>query len=321
MTDSKGASWAKQVQGSHPGSGGFLPYWDFVQADGEPYLTINPAALPDEWRRQQEPANVFEIPEIWYGAERSANPYTDNRPWHEVDFCRRLWEKYSEKEVSLVFEVCCGICPHGSILAREGIKVVGVDASEGMVRAVSARAAAQNLPISAFKRDVFQFSIPGDPPDAAILLGNVFPLSRDNRADNSALVSQLRSVGTFMRRNTLYLIDCGNPEPPPMVGEYFMEAPRTVRLPFATVSVTGRTFPTDGETLATPYIIGYDAAYPSGRVRLELRGARTFVSAQHLAALVELSHVFRLEAFHHWGRPEPGLERGGGPYVAVLRRI
>jgi hypothetical protein len=128
-------------------------------------------------------------------------------------------------------------------------------------------------------------------------------------------------VGTFLKRNTIYIIDCGNPEPHLFVGEYYMDEPRTVDLGFAMVTLTSRIFPTDMETLATPYVNGYHVEYPGGRVRLEHRGTRNFVSPQHLVALTQLSQVFRLEAFHHWGSEEPGIERGGGPYLAILRRI
>jgi len=320
MSPEHNTGWTDKIKKKHPNSAGFLSHWDFKKADGTNYFTINPYTIPEDWKDLSKPRNVFEVPEVWYGVERAENPDFDELAWHEVDFCKKIWEKYSERDIDLVFEVCCGICPHGSILAREGINIVGMDASGGMIKAVKARAESQNLPIKAYRRDVFQFTIPGKSPDAAILLGNSFPLAREGKLDNRALVSQLRSVGTFLKKGSIYIIDCGELEPPPFVREYSMTQPRNVDIDFARVTLTTRTFPTHLLTLSTTYITGYDVEYPDGRVRLELKGVRSFISAQHLAALVEMSGIFEMEAFHHWGNLNPGLEHGKGPYLAVLRR-
>ncbi len=313
-------TWEDKIRIKHPQSPDRSPYWDF-QHKGNRHFTIDPGDVPPRWNDITQPENVFEVPEIWYGVEKIKSPLQENAPFHEVEFVRSIWEKYSDKPLHRIFEVCCGISPHGSILAGQGYQVVGVDSSSGMIEALNARVKAQELDIKAYRRDIFQFSIPGDPPDGAILLGRTFPLSRNNKTDNSALASQLRSVGTFLRRNTLYVIDCGNPEPPTFIREYAFQKPDTIDLGFAQVTLTHRVFPTDVETLATPFVTGYHVQYPSGRVRLENRGAKSFVSPQHLSALVEMSQLFTLEAFHHWGNTEPGLARDGGPYMAVLRRI
>ncbi|MFP4498407.1 MAG: class I SAM-dependent methyltransferase [Vulcanimicrobiota bacterium] len=312
--------WEKRIQKKFEADDGFLPYWDFKIDENNPYYTISPDNIPEDWLDISTPRQIFDVPEIWYGIQRNLYPQLDYRPWHEVDFCRKIWDIYSEKPVELVFEVCCGISPHGSLLAKEGCQIVGMDASEGMIKALETRARTQNLSLKAYRRDVFQFSIPGNSPDAAILLGNTFPLAKENKTDNTALVSQLRSVGTFLKRGTIYIIDCGMPHPHPPVEEYTMAAPTSINLDNTRVTVTHRTFPTNMETFSTPYVQGYAVKFPAGTIRLEYRGVESFVSPQHLSALVEMSKIFDLVAFHHWGSAEPGLHSKGGPYLAVLKR-
>lgn len=317
---SPGDSWIQRIQDPAKKSESFLSHWDFRQKDGTPYYTIDPENIPDEWKNSPEPRSVFEVPEIWYAVERLKNKYFDSHVRHEVSFCKTLWEKYSESPVEYILEACCGICPHGSTLAKGGISVVGVDSSAGMVKAVNSRAEIQDLNIRAYQRDVFQFSIPGSSPDGAILLSSVFPVPYHNRTDNRALINQLRSVGYYIKRGGLYIIDCGIPEPPKIVTEESVSQPVNYTLDFAEVSVRTLTFRTKIDTWETPYTYYYTVEYPGGRITLVNNSSKSFVSASHLQALAEMSGIFELEAFHHWGNPEPGLNQGGGSYVAVLRR-
>ena len=317
---SPGDIWMQRIQEPVKESESFLSHWDFRKKDGTMYFTIDPENIPDEWKNSLEPRSVFEVPEIWYAVERLKNKYFDNHVRHEVGFCRTLWEKYSHSPVEYILEACCGICPHGSILAKGGINVVGVDSSAGMIKAVNSRAEIQDLNIRAYQRDVFQFSIPGSSPDGAILLSSVFPVPYHNRTDNRALINQLRSVGYYIKRGGLYIIDCGIPEPPKIVTEESVSQPVSYSLDFAEVSVRTLTFRTKIDTWETPYTYYYTVQYPGGRITLINNSSKSFISASHLQALAEMSGIFELEAFHHWGDPEPGLHQGGGSYVAVLRR-
>ncbi len=311
-------TWAEKIK--KKGKNVKSSLWDFKLSDGKLYFTIDPNNIPKEWKDLSNPQDVFEVPEVWYGVAKAMDPLLGIRENFEVEFCKKIWEKYGLKDVKRVFEVCCGISPHGVILAREGIEVVGVDASSGMVKAANIRAKVENIPLKAYRRDVFRFSIPGDPPDAAILLGGSFPLPKNNRIDNTSLVSQIRSVGSFLKKGAIYIIDCGTIIPPKFVEEYVMEEPKTVNLKFAKVTVTTRYFPTDPETLSTYFVTGYDVEYPDGKVRLEESGVKSFISPQHLKALLDVSKIFTLEAFHHWGDISPNLKHPHGTYIAVLRR-
>ena len=319
-TDSSRGNWMLKLQKSTGESAGFLSHWDFKNKDGSNYYTLDPHNIPDEWKNPAEPGSVFEVPEIWYGVERSRNPNTDKWTECEIEFCKTLWEKYAASPIEYVLEACCGICPHGSILASQGYKVVGVDSSAGMVKAVNARAEIQDLNVRAYQRDVFQFSIPGSSPDAAVLLASTFPVPYHKRTDNRALINQLRSVGYYIKRGGLYIIDCGYPEPPKIVAEESVSHTREYDLEFATVSVRTLTFKTKIDTWETPYTYYYTVEYPDGRITLINHSSRSFITASHLQALVEMSGIFDLEAFHHWGSPKPGLRHGGGSYLAVLRR-
>jgi len=314
------SNWLLKMAKSTDESRNFLSHWDFKNKDGSPYYSIDPENVPKEWIHPDEPGTVFEVPEVWYGMERLLHPSFDNWAWHEVDFCRALWEKYSNFPVEYVLEACCGICPHGSILAKSGINVVGVDSSEGMVNAVNARAEAQDLNLKAYRRNVFQFSIPGASPDAAILLASTFPVPYHNRTDNRALINQLRSVGFYIRRGGLYIIDCGYPEPPRIVADESVSNSRVYDLGFARVSFRTLTFRTKIDTWETPYTYYYTVNYPGGKVTLINHSSIAFITAAHLKALVEMSGIFKMEAFHHWGDLEPGLRQGAGSYLAVLRR-
>lgn len=299
----------------------FLPYWDFIQKDGNPYRTLDPYNIPPEWLNREEPASIFDIPEVWYGVQRCRQPALDRWIWQEAEFCSLLWEKYSSFPMEYLLEACCGICPHGSIWAKKGTSIVGVDSSSGMVKAVEARAEAQNLNITAYKRDVFQFSIPGTSPDGAVLLSSTFPIPYHNRTDNTALINQLRSVGFYIKRGGLFIIDCGYPDPPRIVTDEILSETQNYDLGFAKVSVRTLTFPTRIDTWETPSTMYYTVEYPGGTVRLIQQSSRSFISAAHLQALVEMSRIFTLEAFHHWGNLDPGLRPNGGAYTAVLKRI
>ncbi|MCE1246179.1 MAG: class I SAM-dependent methyltransferase [Firmicutes bacterium] len=312
--------WYSKMSEATEESRSFISHWDFKMNDGSPYYTIDPENVSQEWIDLQEPASVFDVPEVWYGLERLQHPTFDNWVWHEVGFCQTLWEKYSAFPVEYVLESCCGICPHGSVLARMGKSVVGVDSSTGMVKAANARAEVQDLNLKAYERDVFKFSLPGPSPDAALLLSNIFPIPYHNKTDNEALISQLRSVGYYIKRGGLYIIDCGYPEPPRIVTEENVSHSQMYDLGYAKVSMRTLTYRTKLDTWETPYSFYYTVDYPTGSVHLKHNTAKSFITAQHLLALVEASGIFTLEAFHHWGNPEPGLFQGGGAYVAVLRR-
>lgn len=298
----------------------FLSHWDFMRKDGTPYFSIDPENVPEEWLRLDDPRSVFEVPEVWYAVERLKDPKFDTYPLEEVEFCLELWKKYSHFPVEYVLEACCGICPHGSILAGGGVSVVGVDSSGGMINAVNARAEAQELELQAYKRDLFRFSIPGKPPDAALLMAATFPIPYENRTDNQALINQLRSVGVYLKKGGLYIIDCGRPDPPRIITEETVSSSEKFKLDFAEVSLRTLTFPTRLDTWETPYSAYYTVQYPAGRVTLINHSSKSFITAIHLQALIEMCNIFTLEAFHHWGSLEPGLRRGGGSYVAVLRR-
>src|SRR5208282_3393224 len=51
----------------------------------------------------------------------------------ETEFLKKVWRRHLKKPVRRVLDIASGDSPHGQILAREGIRVVGIDRSPTMI--------------------------------------------------------------------------------------------------------------------------------------------------------------------------------------------
>jgi SAM-dependent methyltransferase len=120
----------------------------------------------------------------------------------EVRFMRRVWRKHLARPVTRVLDLACGNSPHGQILARDGIEVVGVDRSPTMIAAGRRESAGQGS-IAFYRRPIERFRIPERPFDAAFFMSETFPVMTDNRD----IISHLQSIGRLLKRGGLYCID------------------------------------------------------------------------------------------------------------------
>jgi len=142
--------------------------------------------------------SIYEFPQIF----RQVHMEEPREIAQEVRFLRRVWRKHSSLPVHRVLDLACGNSPHGQLLARAGIGVVGIDRSRTMIGA-GRRESANLEGIRFYRRRIEQFQVPERPFDAAFFMSETFPVMTENRA----IVSHLRSVGRLLKRGGLYCID------------------------------------------------------------------------------------------------------------------
>jgi SAM-dependent methyltransferase len=120
----------------------------------------------------------------------------------EVRFLGRVWRRHLDRPVRRVLDVAAGNSPHGQMLARSGVAVVGVDHSPSMIAA--GRAEARGLRnFRLYRREIAGFRLPERDFDAAFFMSETFTILISNRD----LLSHLRSVGRILRRGGLYCVD------------------------------------------------------------------------------------------------------------------
>ncbi len=142
--------------------------------------------------------SIYEFPEIF----RRVHMEEPREIAEEVRFMRRVWRKHLTRPVGRVLDLACGNSPHGQILARDGIEVVGIDGSATMI-AAGRRESADIERIRFYRRPIERFHIPERPFDAAFFMSETFPVMTDNRD----ILAHLRSVGRLLKRGGLYCID------------------------------------------------------------------------------------------------------------------
>ena len=71
--------------------------------------------------------------------------YSDKNYCAEVDYLRTLIDEHSRRPVHSLLELGCGTGIHASLMASQGINVIGVDLSEEMLEGARARAISQGL--------------------------------------------------------------------------------------------------------------------------------------------------------------------------------
>jgi SAM-dependent methyltransferase len=120
----------------------------------------------------------------------------------EVAFLRQVWSRHLQRPVRRVLDIACGDSPHGRILARDGISVVGIDRSPTMIAAGRAHAERPSA-LRFYRRPIERFELPERPFDAAFFMSETFPVIRTNRD----LMYHFRSVTKLLRRGGLYCVD------------------------------------------------------------------------------------------------------------------
>ena len=142
--------------------------------------------------------SIYEFPEIF----RRVHMEEPREIAQEVRFMRRVWRRHLARPVTRVLDLACGNSPHGQLLARAGIEVVGIDRSPTMIAAGRRESAGLDR-IRFYRRPIERFRIPEPRFDAAFFMSETFPVMTDNRD----IVSHLRSVARLLKRGGLYCID------------------------------------------------------------------------------------------------------------------
>jgi SAM-dependent methyltransferase len=142
--------------------------------------------------------SIYEFPDVF----RAVHMEDPGDIAEEVDFLRRVWARHLKRPVRRVLDVACGNSPHGQLLAREEITVIGIDRSPSMIAAGRTEAGGlQHLTF--YKRKIERFSLPARGLDAAFFMSETFPVM----VENADLLDHLRSVAKVVRKGGLYCID------------------------------------------------------------------------------------------------------------------
>lgn len=161
----------------------------------------------------------------------------------ETEFLKEVWRRHLKKPARRALDIASGDSPHGQILARDGMRVVGVDRSPTMIAAgkKSSKSWREAAGVRFYRREINKFAIPERPFDAAFFMSETFPVL----ISNDDLLSHLHSVGRLLRRGGLYCIDIDKMDRIRLVRKRERWQRRTVRTPDATVAVTtfDRPFP------------------------------------------------------------------------------
>jgi len=173
--------------------------------------------------------SVYEYPSIF----RRVHMEKPGEIEEETEFLKKVWRRHLKKPARRILDIASGDSPHGQILAREGLRVVGIDRSPTMIAA--GKKNSQDLAgVSFYRREINKFSIPERPFDVAFFMSETFPVL----ITNSDLLSHLQSVGRSLRRGGLYCIDIDKMDRIRIVRARKRWQRRKVRTPEATVEVT-----------------------------------------------------------------------------------
>jgi len=148
--------------------------------------------------------SIYQYPEIF----RRVHMERPGEITEEVRFLRRVWRRHYPRPVRRILDVACGNSPHGQLLARGAIRVVGIDRSPTMI-AAGRRESRKNGDIRFYRREIERFSIPEGPFDVAFFMSETFPVM----TANDALLAHLRCVARLLRRGGLYCVDIDRQDP------------------------------------------------------------------------------------------------------------
>ena len=142
--------------------------------------------------------SIYEFPDIFRRVHMEAPGDIEN----EVGFMREVWRRHLKRPVRRALDIACGNSPHGQMLAREGIEVVGIDRSPTMI-AAGRREARGIGELRFYRRPIERFRLPERPFDAAFFMSETFPVI----VSNQNLMYHFKSVAAAMRRGGLYCVD------------------------------------------------------------------------------------------------------------------
>ena len=142
--------------------------------------------------------SVYEYPDIF----RRVHMEQPGEIEEETDFLKKVWRRHFNKPVRRALDLASGNSPHGQILARERIAVVGIDHSATMIAAGKREARALKH-LRFYRREIGKFTIPERRFDAAFFMSETFPVL----TSNESLLAHLHSVGRLLKKGGLYCID------------------------------------------------------------------------------------------------------------------
>ena len=235
----------------------------------------------------------------------------------EVTFLKQVWSRHVKRPLRRVLDIACGNSPHGQILARGGIQVVGIDRSPTMIAA--GRAESRQIEgLRFYRRQIEKFRIPEKLFDLAFFMSETFPVMRSNEA----LMSHLKSVGTLLRRGGLYCIDIDRHDGIELIQTRRLWRQRKVRVGRTQVDVREYHRPVGWqEAMHSVYELECTIHFPERTVV-----TRDLIPVRYsIPPLMELaaraSGMFEMIASYADLSFTTPIERCYGRWLAVLRRV
>ena len=205
--------------------------------------------------------SIYQFPDIF----RRVHMERPGEIEEETAFLQEVWRRHYRRPVRRVLDLACGNSPHGQILARTGIEIVGVDDSLTMLSA--GRVESRRLDaIRFYRRKIERFKLPELAFDTAIFMCETFPVLRTN----AALLSHLKSVAAMLKRGGLYCIDIDRHDGVDLVTRRRLWRERKVRISLGELDCifTGRR---DGVDPATRPGIRREPKVKVGFLRVDVR--------------------------------------------------
>jgi SAM-dependent methyltransferase len=257
--------------------------------------------------------SIYEFPTVF----RRVHKEQPHEIGDEVRFLRRVWRRHLDRPVRRVLDLASGNSPHGQMLARGGVAVVGVDRSPTMI-AAGRRESRGFGSLRFYRRSIEKFRIPERRFDAAIFMSETFPVM----TRNDAILEHLRSVGRLLRRGGVYCIDVDRMDGIRVAKARRIWRERTLRVGDAIVRVRGTNRP-------MPWYSGiYSTFELECRIRFPKRSVTTrdLVPVRYtlpctLDLLARASGMFRMEAAYADLSFIAPLEDCDRRWLGVLRRV
>ncbi len=124
----------------------------------------------------------------------------------EVDFLLEVFRRHTGRDAASVLEIGCGPGYHAKEIARRGLRAVGLDLSEPMIRLAREQADAEGLSPEYLVADMRDFQL-DEPVDLAVCFFDGI----DALLDSDDLLHHLRTVEANLNPGGLYVVDCTHP--------------------------------------------------------------------------------------------------------------
>jgi SAM-dependent methyltransferase len=257
--------------------------------------------------------SIYEFPEIF----RRVHMEGPDDIRQETRFLTQVWEIHLKRRVRRALDVACGNSPHGQILAREGIEVVGIDRSPTMI-AAGRQESREMKALRFYRRPIENFRLPERKCDAAFFMSETFPVMTLNRD----LMSHFKSVGGLLRRGGLYCIDIDRQDGVELVRRRRLWRQRKVRVGRAHIEVREYHKPIAWhEAMHSIYELECAIHWPDQTVKTRDLIPVRYTTPPLLEMAARASGIFKMIAAYADLSLDKPLARCYGRWLAVLRRI